>query len=400
MIRLRLLVFFALCWPGLAADTAPTLNALGVSLAAMRGKEPGSDAVRGATPKLTVAKHLLRDWVESQLPALAQSGDEGALERKLNAELREAKLFCGESTPDQQPCPEWTSIGYLNDIKFRRSGSFLILETSVGIECGADESAYLYSWSREGWQRVWQTEQNTYTKDAYKPQTIHSVLISPYSRANDYIVLTLGSESWCSSSLHDVYYRAFRLGPDAEALPILEGAEWARIGDDPPIRGSVTVNDVLIEFNLVGGGVDYTAVRHFKIDHDQVNRIDPLALSPRDFVSEWIFHDWTQMAIWSETANRSAMRNWHGKLHGDPNLGIFLYPTMHCPPTPDLWQVGLEFSNPPTPLGAEPKGTYFLVRWRPPYTFTMVEVSDHPSASCTEEDRKADDERRTLFPPQ
>jgi hypothetical protein len=395
-----LLVLFALCWPGLAADTAPLLNALGSSLAGMRGKAPGSDGERGATPQLTVTKHLLRDWVESRLHALPQSGDEGALERKLNAELREAKLFCGEGTPDQQPCPESTSIGYLHDLKFRRSSSFLILKTSVGIECGTDESAYLYSWSDEGWRRVWQTEQDTYTKDAYKPQTIHSVLISPYNRANDYIVLTLGSESWCSSSLHDVYYRAFRLGPDAEALPLLEGAEWARIDGDQPIRGSVTANEILVEFNLVAGVGDYMAVRHYKIDHDGVIRIDPLALSPRDFVSEWIIHDWTQMAMWSETANRKSMRDWHGKLHGDPNLGIFLYPTMHCAATPDLWQVGLEFSDPPTPLNAEPNGTYFLVRWRPPYTFTMVQVSDRPSAACTEEDRKTDDEPHTLFPPQ
>ena len=71
------------------------------------------------------------------------------------------------------------------------------------------------------------------------------------------------------------------------------------------------------------------AVRHYKIDHDQVNRIDPLALSPRDFVSEWLVHDWTEMALWSESANRGSMRDWHGKLHGDS--GIFLYPTMHCP---------------------------------------------------------------------
>ena len=197
MTQVRLLLLFALCWPGLAADTAPTLDAVRSSLIGMRGNALGSNGPRGATPQLTVAKHLLRDWAESRLPALSQSGDEGALERKLNAELRDAKLFCGAGAADRQPCPDWTFLGYLNDLKFRRSARFLILQTSVGIECGADESAYLYSWSGEGWRRVWQTEQNTYTKDAYKPQTIHSVLISPYNRANDYIVLTLGSESWC-----------------------------------------------------------------------------------------------------------------------------------------------------------------------------------------------------------
>ena len=402
MTQLRLLILFALCWPGLAADTAPTLDALRLSLIGMRGIAPGSDVPRGATPQLTVAKHLLRDWVESRLPALPQSGDEGALERKLNAELRDAKLFCGEGTADGQPCPDGTSVGYLNDLKFRRSGNFLILQTSAGIECGADESAYLYSWSGEGWRRVWQTEQNTYTKDAYNPQTIHSVLISPYNRANDYIVLTLGSESWCSSAWHRVYYRAFRLGPDLEAGPLMDGNEGAYVTGDPPIRGSVTQNDVVVEFTI--GSIDTlvhnrAAVRHYQFDADKPKRVDPLALSPRDFVEEWLNNDWIDAAFWSESADRRSMLDWHRKLHKDSVYGNFIYPTMHCPSTPDLWQVGVDFSDPPTPLGGEPNGTYFLVRWRPPYTFTMVQVSNRPSAACTEKDRKTDDELRTLFPP-
>ena len=68
---------------------------------------------------------------------------------------------------------------------------------------------------------------------------------------------------------------------------------------------------------------------------------------------------------------------------------------MHCPRSPDLWQVGMNFS----PLETSPakeSSEYFLVRWRPPYHFTMVEISDHPKPGCTEEDKEAD-EPRTLF---
>src|SRR5260221_4888691 len=55
------------------------------------------------------------------------------------------------------------------------------------------------------------------------------------------------------------------------------------------------------------------------------------------------------------------------------------------------------FSDPHTPIGAEPKSTYFLVRWRPPCRFTLVDLCDHPSPACSEKDHKADDDR-TLFP--
>jgi hypothetical protein len=55
-------------------------------------------------------------------------------------------------------------------------------------------------------------------------------------------------------------------------------------------------------------------------------------------------------------------------------------------------------SDPATPIGQPPKGVYLTVRWRPPYIFSMINVSDTPTTGCTEEDRSADDEPRTLFP--
>jgi hypothetical protein len=402
VIPLRLLILVAFCWPGLADDVQ--LDALRSSLSGMRVKQPESGGSRGATPQLTVAKHQLRNWVESRLTALTQRGDEGELERKLNSELREAKLSCGYRHPlEQQPCPDWTFSGFLGDLKIRRHEGFLVVQTALGIECGFDESAYLYSWSGEGWKRVWQTEQNTYTEKEYHPQTLHSVLISPYNKANEYMVLTLGSESWCSSNWHTVYYRMFRLGPDPQAGPLLEGSEFAYLAHYRPVQGGVGLDDVLVEFtigSIDGGVLTREAVRHYKIDHGEVRRVDPLALSPRDFVDEWLTHDWKETAHWSESVNRRSMLEWHGKLHKDFVSGDFIYPTKHCLKTPDLWQVGIDFSDPPTPVDSEPKGTYFLVRWRPPYQFTMVQVSNRPSPECTEEDRKADDEPRTLFPVQ
>jgi hypothetical protein len=398
-MRLGLLILLA-CVPAFAAD--PQIDALRASLLDM-GKDPlKSVGPRTATPQWTVAKHELRDWIESRLPTLTERGDEADLEQKLNSELREAKLFCGEG--QSQECPDWFLSGFLGNLSLRRRSGFLILQTAIGIECGFDESAYIYSWSSEGWRRVWQTEQNTYTDEEYKPQTIHAVLISPYDTGNNYLVLTLGSESWCSSVWHAVYYRLYRIGPDLSAQLLLDGGDgFADVSDDPPIRGSVTANDILVQFT--GGSIDTglltrEMVRHYLINHDTVSRVAPLALRPRDFVDEWLTADWNEAAQWSESTNRPSMRDWHTKHRNDHVSGEFLYPTKHCPSMPDLWQVGIDFSDPQTRLVTPSKHTYFLVRRRPPYEFTMVQVSDRPSPSCTEEDRKADDEFRTLFPPQ
>jgi hypothetical protein len=387
------LFLFALSWPALGETS---LDALRTALLSLRVGPAELGATRRATPQLTVAKHALRDWVESQLPALAQRGDEGALARNLNAELRNAKLFCGEDPK----CPDWTEMGFLEEIKLWRSGVFLIVQTGVGIDqCGFDESAYLYSWSAEGWKRVWQTEQNTYTDKEYKPQILHSVLVSPYNRSNDYLLLTLGYNPWCTSNWQSLYYRIFRPGPDLESKPLLDTEELAFVPGDA--QGSVISNEALVEFHnqsIDTGVLVRTAVRHFQIEHDQVKRIDPLALTPRDFVDEWLTHEWKEVAFWSESANRRAMRQQHTKLHQIPVFGEFAYPpTMHCPQTPDLWQVGVYFSEPPQAKGAEPQPTYFVVRWRPPYHFTMVNVTGQVSPACSEEDPAADEDR-TLFP--
>jgi hypothetical protein len=177
VIRFRWLVFFVFCRPNFADDTR--LNDLRAALLGTRQKGNDSGgAPRGATPQLTGAKHQLRNWVESRLTALSLRADERDFAGKLNSELRAADLFCGEDAGNQKPCPEWTLLGFLNPLRIQRTRGFLIVQTGVGIECGFDESAYLYSWSKEGWRRVWQTEQNTYIEKAYRPQTIHEVLVS------------------------------------------------------------------------------------------------------------------------------------------------------------------------------------------------------------------------------
>lgn len=68
---------------------------------------------------------------------------------------------------------------------------------------------------------------------------------------------------------------------------------------------------------------------------------------------------------------------------------------MHCN-AQDLWQVGVDFK--PDEDAARKKPIYFLVRWRPPYKFSMVQVNDRPTPGCTQRDRDADETPRTMFP--
>lgn len=191
--------------------------------------------------------------------------------------------------------------GYLNPIRVQRTSAFVVIVTSLGIQCGEDESAYIYAWSGAGWQRVFQNEQNHYTENGYKPEFLSDVAISPWSPANNYVALTLGVQTWCASAWHDIYYRAYRLGGDPMARPLVSGEVFANVGDELPLRGSVTPDEVLIQYNgpsIDAGILVRQHVRHYRIDGPEAKRIDPLALRPRDFVDEWLTHEWKETAFW------------------------------------------------------------------------------------------------------
>jgi hypothetical protein len=84
-----------------------------------------------------------------------------------------------------------------------------VVQTAVGIQCGYDESAYIYEWKDNHWQRFWESQQNNYTKDKYVPQSLRAVLISPTDYRPDadqtaHVIVTLGTYPRCSSNWYPV----------------------------------------------------------------------------------------------------------------------------------------------------------------------------------------------------
>ena len=394
----RLVVFFGIflgCISALGQSATTTLGNIRAQLEEIRADAPKYDDSRGASPALTNIKHELREWVESRLDALhsdpnAEDGAELKLADILNAELEREHLF--RKDPDEDGDFFWKGGGFLAPLELRyiERQSYLLLQTSLEVVCGYDESAYLYRYDNGHWKRIWETEQNTYTKEGYKPQFIRSVLVSPPLNESTPYVMTLGTEPWCSSNWHDVYVRIWKVGP-ADSRLLLDKAEWAFLGThDIPIMGSIGREDALVEYTTNSADVGVFSrqvVLHYSLASDKVTRIDPLALSPREFVDAWLAEDWSESRRWSERphlAGLKAANNTRGRNN--------FMPTRSCS-EPDLWQVGMESDdNKPAPV-------YFLVRWRPPYKFRMVQSSRRPFPNCKTEDPKAD-EPRTLFPVQ
>jgi len=107
--------------------------------------------------------------------AAPQSVDTRAFAAALHVALRDDQFLCLDMTGD---CPT-NPLGYVDDVRVNHAGEFISVVTAVGINCGYDESAYAYTWKNGRWQRFWDREQNSYTKESYRPQQVNYVLISP-----------------------------------------------------------------------------------------------------------------------------------------------------------------------------------------------------------------------------
>lgn len=392
----RSLCFLFLAGPLLAQD--PQLEMLRSTLAGLRSHSDGATVTtRGARSELTLAKHQLRDWIESRLAVFDQGGDERSVEVEINKALDTVKLPAVPAIDGL-----FNDLGSVTGVRLHRESRTLVVTTGLGILCGVDDSAYAYEWKEGRWQRFWEAEQNDYTSEkTYKPRSIDSVHVWAGAGREPHLVLTLGTFDWCTSNWRAVYYQLWQVDPSGSKLLINED-EPAFLGDRGAmgsvrrerLRADAPIN-LLIEFagrSIDSGRLVREVVRNYSIQGDHIQRIDPVALSPGDFADEWLIQPWTESAAWSSAAG---LEKWHQKLHADWVGGDFDYPaSMHCQ-TPDLWQVG--FTPADEKKNFEPKPeVYFLVRWRPPYHFTMAEVADKPWPGCDQPDPEAD-EWRTLF---
>ena len=171
---------------------------------------------------------------------------------RLNTELVNAGLVCTFAPKvGEVRCPDEDQIGFLDAVMLHLSGEFLVVQTGIGIECGYDESAYIYQWKDDRWQRYWESVQNAYTKDKYLPQHLQAVLISPTDYRPDgdktaHVIVTLGTYPWCSSNWQPIYYRIWQSYAGRPPAPLLDGNEIGYISE--PIQAAVWADDVLIEY--------------------------------------------------------------------------------------------------------------------------------------------------------
>ena len=125
-------------------------------------------------------------------------------------------------------------------------------------------------------------------------------------------------------------------------------------------------------------------IHHYAVSGDTVRRIQPVAVSPRDFVDEWLNSPWKTAAGWSSVADsetlRQAQRDFSRR--NKSNTPLYEFNSVYkCSDAPTRYQVEL----------VEATGKEFNTE-RPFYyqvigdgVYTMTRVSRTPDPRCTGE---------------
>jgi hypothetical protein len=349
-------------------------------------RNSSGDLLRFAPLALTPAKQHLRGWIERRLAISPQNVGVGALMAELDTGLSHADLFCQktprEDSPDrcQYEHADWNATGFVYPgIKVDRLGrDLLVVRAGLGIECGADTSAYAYVWRGGRWQRIWQDELPIQDGIPYWPRTIDSVSVSPVDPdSGTRLVMALGNMDWCSSTFYPVYARLWRLSADgANPKLLLDLDERAWLGDEPPLSGYVSLHDALIDFMRPGIDSDgaHEALLHFEIKGDSVRRVDPLARTARGFIEEWLYMEWPQSRNWVATGAGDLSR-WHAKFR-DHQVHASFVQALRCREKHE-WQVTMpmDFKD------GHSETYYFRVR-RTGERFEMLDIGTIDNADC------------------
>jgi hypothetical protein len=304
-------------------------------------------------------KANLRDWIEKRLPdsRAALLRDSPKLQPALKDELTRAGLIW---TGNSQPKP-----GYVNRVELSRppaDPNRLTIVAGVTVECGYSDSVYVYDYSGGSHRLVLESNGSR-----QHDESVLGVYSSTADSAGSRLFVTLRYGVQCGSSWNVLAYDLYRLaGSSVKAVFADEHEIWFG-GGHPVVR--LSPDDLRIELSdrSIDAGVhSRTHVLHYKVGPRSVERVDPVALDPQDFVDEWLTRPWAEMESRTSASVRERLRKLRDLLHTDLVAGEYV-PTDSCAASAHRCQIALRSEG----------GSvfHFLVRQLGQQRFEMMDVS-------------------------
>jgi hypothetical protein len=337
----------------------------------------------------------VRDWIETLLPKSRATLDAEFpfLNPRVSADLLRAGLIAPEWVGNDEFKP-----GLVTRVELSRppeDPDKLTVTVGVGVPCCQDDAAYIYDYG-QGERRCVLESHGTRDHD----DSLSDIHFSGRNAIGSQLILTLRHAVQCGSSWSVLSYDLFRLSPTANtAVPILGGEHGIWFGADDPFQIHLEPDELLMEVRdrSVDAGIHNRAhVLHYNAAKSPVERIDPVALQPQDFVDEWLTQPWSEMESRSAESARDKLKKWHEFLAGDFVAGDFTIVQV-CSETPNKWQIGMDLAWIKGNELPDALSVYFLVQQSDQYRFKMIAINFDRQEGCPGESPPSA-ESPSLFP--
>ena len=327
-------------------------------------------------------KNAVSEFIRSYMRCTPAQFDAAAVEQNLSTLVGGYELPRGQVMSNDHLAPDFGKYGFGLYFGVRQSENprLVSITADFSIECGGDTVLLIFAPKDGSWSEAlhWQTK--PYTTVAGGTMAF-DYGISPVDESGGWYAVVHTIAPWCSSTWSSIRYEVLR--PTADALKprvLMSNSDFMWWGNDDYGKVAVGRNEFDLRFHSssIDGGVhNRVFIRHYSIMGDTVRRTQPVAVSPRDFVDEWIVSPWSAARAWSSGAFLSELRQAHDmwSRHEKADNRLLEFCSAHkC--SGESYQVevcewtGKNF--------AVSQSSYFEVAGSGPFTMTHVSTSPNP----------------------
>lgn len=339
-----------------------------------------------AQREIASMKEALGAFIAGYVQCVPLQPDVDKIQSQLSALSHAFKMPSGSISKDDVP-PDFGKFGF--ELWFQprlfENPHLLGVTATFSIECGFDTVLLIFAPDDGSWKEVLRWQKEPYTRvDGGTMAFDYGV--SPTDGDGHWFVVTHDIAPWCSSTWSGIRYWVLRPTADHLYPKILFSADdfmWWGNEDYGTLTVQKDAFDLRFHSASLDGGVhNRVFIRHFSVIGDTVRRTQPVAVSPRDFVDEWIVSPWEDAAQWSSNSALSELRKshsvWSTRINSDDGLLEF-YSVRRCSDRPDHYQV--EIGEETGPKFETSRSFYFQVAGKRVYT--MLGVSEITDAKCS-----------------
>lgn len=331
-------------------------------------------------------EHPLIEWIEARLKTLESDLSAEEIERLLNREIASAGV-CRPAGVDRGFCEDAAGINEESDEQDRFSNigvkrfpnsRVAVVSLNYSLKCGVGQELFMYLTgnSQRDWRRFWQISRDNDREWMGLPETVN--VSEGLGTGKPGFIVASGDYSHCNSTWEYGRYRIWKVSPATLETKLIVDEQRATTIDGPlGMKSRVKGDIVRIEWD------DHTYIAAYRIAHDRLERMEPIAIDPIGFTLEWLRGSWADIMTWPVSASANhGFRNQHENLWkrgvGQPSHMFEGNPfsALKCRRERNTWQVKID----------DWKGnsgpSFFVVRSRANDRFALRSVADRPRGDC------------------